>query len=147
MATQFSFHSPYLSKFSKKHETKQSCSSTKNPFRRYISSFRNISLSWSSSKCLSSIASSDKDELIVEDESYSSLGMALTKEVEFNRVNCLVWVLHESARSFSLAIQNLEYFRNGPELLNAWNGVDVNAWHKRTAYQVSYIFHKIIIIS
>ncbi|KAI7985035.1 hypothetical protein LOK49_LG14G01944 [Camellia lanceoleosa] len=57
--------------------------------------------------------------------------------MEFNRVNCLVWVLHESARSFSLAIQTLELARTGPELSMAWIGVDVHAWHKQIAYQVA----------
>ncbi|KAI3759700.1 hypothetical protein L6452_07709 [Arctium lappa] len=82
-----------------------------------------------------SIASSGGDDFIVEDG--SSLRMMRKNEFEFNRVNCLVWVLHESARSFSLAIQTLELARNGPELSSAWNGVDVNAWHKRAAYQVA----------
>ncbi|XP_028097125.1 uncharacterized protein LOC114296993 isoform X2 [Camellia sinensis] len=57
--------------------------------------------------------------------------------MEFNRVNCHVWVLHESARSFSLAIQTLELARTGPELSMAWIGVDVHAWHKQIAYQVA----------
>ncbi|KAL3528717.1 hypothetical protein ACH5RR_008039 [Cinchona calisaya] len=58
-------------------------------------------------------------------------------DMEFNRVNCLVWVLHESARGFSLAIQALELARTGPELAMAWTGVDVHAWHKNLAYQVA----------
>lgn len=139
MAFQLSFQS--LSKFSTKLREKRT-PSTNNlvhgfPFRCYISSSQNVSLSWSSSKSLSSISSSCRDELITEDE--PSLGMTHTNELEFSRVNCLVWVLHESARSFSLAIQNLELSRTSPELSNAWNGVDVNAWHKRTAYQVIII--------
>ncbi|KAK4375413.1 hypothetical protein RND71_006090 [Anisodus tanguticus] len=58
-------------------------------------------------------------------------------ELEFSRVNCLVWVLHESARSFSVAVQTLELAKNGPELASAWVGVDVHAWHKSIAYQVA----------
>ncbi|PWA89272.1 LETM1-like protein [Artemisia annua] len=96
---------------------------------------KKFSLSRSSSKYVSSIGSSGKDEFIAEDA--PALGMTHTNETEFNRVNCLVYVLHESARSFSLAIQNLELSRSVPELSNAWNGVDVNAWHKRIAYRVA----------
>lgn len=66
--------------------------------------------------------------------------------MEFNRVNCLVWVLHESARSFSLAIQTLELARTGPELSMAWIGVDVHAYHKQIAYQVAvYALLKVVI--
>lgn len=65
-----------------------------------------------------------------------SIDITNRDDLELNRVNHLVWVLHESARSFSLAIQNLQLARSGPELSNAWIGVDVHAWHKRTAYQV-----------
>lgn len=58
-------------------------------------------------------------------------------QVEFNRVEYLVRVLHESARSFSVAMQSLEVAGTGPPLAMAWNGVDVHAWHKHVAYQVS----------
>ncbi|PSS07411.1 LETM1 and EF-hand domain-containing protein [Actinidia chinensis var. chinensis] len=40
-------------------------------------------------------------------------------EIDFNRVHCLVWVLHESVRNFSLAIQAHELGRSGPELAKA----------------------------
>nr|GEX58776.1 LETM1-like protein [Tanacetum cinerariifolium] len=70
-------------------------------------------------------------------EDLPSVSIPHSDEVEFNRVNCLVWVLHESARSFSLAIQNQPLARSGPELSNAWIGVDVHLWHKRMAYQVA----------
>lgn len=55
---------------------------------------------------------------------------------EFNRVNCLVWVLHESARSFSLAVESLELDGTSAELAMAWNGKDVHQWHKHIAHQV-----------
>ncbi|GJZ85397.1 hypothetical protein Tco_0650736 [Tanacetum coccineum] len=42
----------------------------------------------SSSKFVSSVASSSRDELIAEDE--PSLGMTLTNKMEYNRVNCLL---------------------------------------------------------
>ncbi|XP_059299649.1 uncharacterized protein LOC132052230 isoform X1 [Lycium ferocissimum] len=66
-----------------------------------------------------------------------SIANRLRDELEFSRVNCLVWVLHESARSFSVAVQTLELAKNGPELASAWVGVDVHAWHKSIAYQVA----------
>ncbi|XP_042049481.1 uncharacterized protein LOC121795100 [Salvia splendens] len=59
------------------------------------------------------------------------------RQVEFNRVEYLVRVLHESARSFSLAMQSLEVAGTGPPLAMAWNGVDVHAWHKHVAYQAA----------
>lgn len=65
-----------------------------------------------------------------------SFAKSQSNQMEFNRVNCLVWVLHESARSFSLAMQTLELARTGPPVAMAWNGVDVHAWHKHIAYQV-----------
>ncbi|KAK6125014.1 hypothetical protein DH2020_041288 [Rehmannia glutinosa] len=65
------------------------------------------------------------------------LAKSQCKDKEFNRVNCLVWVLHESSRSFSLAIRTLELARTGPPVAMAWNGVDVHAWHKHIAYQVA----------
>ncbi|XP_057774819.1 uncharacterized protein LOC130993801 [Salvia miltiorrhiza] len=49
----------------------------------------------------------------------------------------LVRVLHESSRSFSLAMQTLELARTGSPLAMAWNGVDVHAWHKHIAYQAA----------
>lgn len=133
-------HSSYGSKFSMKGPENDG-SSTNNllhgfPFRHCLSSSQNITLSRSSSRSLSSIASSSgRDKIIAEDKPSASI--AHRDELEFNRVNCLVWVLHESARSFSLAIQTLQLARSGPELSNAWIGVDVNVWHKRTAYQVA----------
>ncbi|KAK8641831.1 hypothetical protein V6N13_011204 [Hibiscus sabdariffa] len=57
--------------------------------------------------------------------------------IEFNRVNCLVWVLHEAARSFSLAVESLELDGSSAELAMAWNGMDVHQWHKRIAHRVA----------
>lgn len=56
--------------------------------------------------------------------------------MEFNPVNCLVWVLHESARSFSHAVESLQLAGTGAALAMAWVGKDVHDWHKRIAYQV-----------
>ncbi|KAB2081507.1 hypothetical protein E1A91_A05G139100v1 [Gossypium mustelinum] len=65
---------------------------------------------------------------------------------EFNRVNCLLWVLHESARSFSLSVESLELDGTSTELAMAWNGKDVHRWHKRIAHQVAvYAMLKTII--
>ncbi|KAK9054713.1 hypothetical protein SSX86_025792 [Deinandra increscens subsp. villosa] len=158
MASHFSYHSSYLlhrnstasevphssksSNFTTKHQENR-ISSPNNPIlikRHNISScYNNISLrskSVSTTSCSSSV-----DEFITDqDEEVSasdSLGITQTNESDVNRVNRLVWVLHQSARSFSHAIQNLEVSRSLPELSNAWNGVDVHAWHKHTAYQVA----------
>ncbi|XP_039005992.1 uncharacterized protein LOC120133454 [Hibiscus syriacus] len=57
--------------------------------------------------------------------------------IEFNRVSCLVWVLHEAARSFSLAVESLELDGSSAELAMAWNGKDVHQWHKRIAHRVA----------
>ncbi|KAE8699463.1 LETM1 and EF-hand domain-containing protein anon-60Da isoform 2 [Hibiscus syriacus] len=57
--------------------------------------------------------------------------------IEFNRVNCLVWVLHEAARSFSLAVESLELDGSRAEVAMAWNGKDVHQWHKRIAHRVA----------
>ncbi|KAI3525023.1 hypothetical protein L1887_03694 [Cichorium endivia] len=131
--------SSYGSKFSMKGQ-ENDVSSTNNflqgfLFKNCISTSQNITLSRSSSRSLSSIASSVRDNTIIDDK--PSVCTTNKDDLELNRVNHLVWVLHESARSFSLAIQNLQLARSGPELSNAWIGVDVHAWHKRTAYQVA----------
>ncbi|KAJ1388758.1 LETM1-like [Sesbania bispinosa] len=57
--------------------------------------------------------------------------------MEFNRVNCVVWALHESARSFSQAVESLGLARSGPGLVMAWIGKDVHQWHRSIAYQVA----------
>ncbi|KAB2612872.1 hypothetical protein D8674_035188 [Pyrus ussuriensis x Pyrus communis] len=67
----------------------------------------------------------------------ASVARTRNHENEFNRVNCLEWVLHESARSFSVAVESLELPRSGPKLAMAWSGKDVHQWHKRISYQVA----------
>ncbi|XP_028097124.1 uncharacterized protein LOC114296993 isoform X1 [Camellia sinensis] len=88
------------------------------------------------SRALSSTVSSAKSDQ-TDSGNEPPVAPAHYPAMEFNRVNCHVWVLHESARSFSLAIQTLELARTGPELSMAWIGVDVHAWHKQIAYQVA----------
>ncbi|EXB74552.1 hypothetical protein L484_026249 [Morus notabilis] len=56
---------------------------------------------------------------------------------EHNRIDSLVRVLHESARSFSLAVESLKLSGTGPELAMAWVGKDVHGWHKRISYLVA----------
>jgi hypothetical protein len=74
-------------------------------------------------------------------------GDHIAKWMRFNRVNCLVWVLHESARSFSHAVESLELSGMGPALAMAWVGKDVHEWHKRIAYKVGvYIYKHSLII-
>ncbi|XP_048439984.1 uncharacterized protein LOC103966463 isoform X2 [Pyrus x bretschneideri] len=70
-------------------------------------------------------------------ENGASVARTHNHENEFNRVNCLEWVLHESARSFSIAVESLELPGSGPELAMAWSGKDVHQWHKRISYQVA----------
>ncbi|KAK9078330.1 hypothetical protein SSX86_002387 [Deinandra increscens subsp. villosa] len=131
-------HASYGSKFNVKGKENDSYS-TNNFLHgfllRHCISSQNTTLCLSSSRSLSSISCLARDKIIVEDN--PSVGITNTDQVEFNRVNSLVWVLHESARSFSLAIQALDFAKSGTELSNAWVGVDVHAWHKRMAYQVA----------
>nr|CAN60664.1 hypothetical protein VITISV_007188 [Vitis vinifera] len=70
-------------------------------------------------------------------EKVPPLVKAISTKMEFNRVNCLVWVLHESARSFSHTVESFKLARSRPELAMAWVAVDVHAWHKRIAHQVA----------
>lgn len=55
----------------------------------------------------------------------------------FNQIDYLTQSVHKSAKSFSIAIQNHELVRNGPELSKAWVGVDLHAWHRHIAYQAA----------
>ncbi|XP_047311901.1 uncharacterized protein LOC124915260 [Impatiens glandulifera] len=82
-----------------------------------------------------SLSSTESGEIGNKDE--SAIYQAQHDDFEFNRVNCLGWVLHESARSFSLAIQAHELARSGPAAALAWSGVDVQSWHRYLAYQVA----------
>ncbi|XP_050382337.1 uncharacterized protein LOC126799222 isoform X2 [Argentina anserina] len=91
---------------------------------------------WSSSRILSSIvckAYSGEAKI----ENGAAVAEIHDREVEFNRVNCLVWVLHESARSFSLAIESLELTGSSSGVAMAWSGKDIHAWHRRLSYQVA----------
>jgi len=97
-------------------------------FARYTS--RYISL-----KVLSSMSSSASTGEI-NDVNEAVVSRPDDKNMELTRINCLVWVLHESATSFSQAVESLELAGSGPELAMAWNGKDVHIWHKRLAYQV-----------
>ncbi|PIN20957.1 hypothetical protein CDL12_06352 [Handroanthus impetiginosus] len=101
------------------------------------STSQKLSLKWIPLGALSSMALDweSGESGVLEDE--HSLMKSQSNEVEFNRVDHLVWVLHESARSFSDAVQTLEFARTGPPVAMAWNGVDVNGWHKYIAYQVA----------
>ncbi|KAF3673747.1 hypothetical protein FXO37_06791 [Capsicum annuum] len=97
---------------------------------------QNISVKCIPSEALGSVATTgNPDQNIITMD--SSIISRHRDELDFNRVNCLVWVLHESARSFSVAVQTLELAKNGPELAMAWVGVDVHAWHKSISYQVA----------
>ncbi|KAF5453112.1 hypothetical protein F2P56_028049 [Juglans regia] len=104
--------------------------STVGYFSRYYTSSR-----WISSRVLSSMASSTHSGQ-TSWENGAPVAKFQSREMEFNRVNCLVWVLHESARSFSHAVENLRLSGTGPALAMAWVGKDVHDWHKRIAYQV-----------
>lgn len=96
--------------------------------------------STNSSRWFSSWVQSSMVSLAYSDQTNSESGpisvKAISTTMEFNRVNCLVWVLHESARSFSQTVESIELFRSGPELAMAWVGVDIHAWHKQIAHQV-----------
>ncbi|QHO33206.1 LETM1 domain-containing protein [Arachis hypogaea] len=72
-----------------------------------------------------------------EVEEVTDVPSSSTEGVEFNRVDYIVSVLHESARSFSKSVESLGVSRCGPELSMAWIGKDVHEWHRRIAYQVA----------
>ncbi|MED6196795.1 hypothetical protein PIB30_050665 [Stylosanthes scabra] len=99
---------------------------------RYNTSLRACSpLAESVKTCFSCTDQSDEIEEITDVPSSSTEG------VKFNRVDYVVSVLHESARSFSKAVESLGLTRCGPELSMAWIGKDVHEWHRRIAYQVA----------
>lgn len=82
---------------------------------------------------LSSVAT-NSDFSVEED--YSSPEFQ-SSEPDANRVNYLVRILHESARSFSAATRMNELARTGsPLFAMAWNVLDMNALQKRIAYPV-----------
>uniref|UniRef100_A0A6N2MAY9 Uncharacterized protein n=1 Tax=Salix viminalis TaxID=40686 RepID=A0A6N2MAY9_SALVM len=98
-------------------------------FARYTSRYISLRVLSSMSSSASTGETTDVNEAV---ESRSD-----DKNMDFTRINCLVWVLHESATSFSQAVESLELAGRGAELAMAWNGKDVHVWHKRLAYQVA----------
>ena len=99
------------------------------------SAYSTYSSRWFSSGVPSSMVSSAYSDQTNSESGPPSV-KAISTKMEFNRVNCLVWVLHESARSFSETVESFELLRSGPELAMAWVGVDVHAWHKHIAHKV-----------
>ncbi|XP_075663990.1 uncharacterized protein LOC142633635 [Castanea sativa] len=89
---------------------------------------------WFSSWMLLSMASSHSNQ--TNSENGVPVANHQSPELGFNRVNCLAWVLHESARSFSCAVESLQLSGTGPAIAMAWIGKDVHDWHKRVAYQL-----------
>ncbi|KAH9665816.1 LETM1 domain-containing protein [Citrus sinensis] len=119
--------------FNAKEQDKYLFSKNKSSFKflfKYYTTSSHVSL-----KAFSSTTTSASDQ--ASNESDSPITEAEGDEMEFNRVNCLVWVLHESAGSFSHAIESLELPGSGAELAMAWNGKDVHEWHRRIAYRVA----------
>lgn len=100
---------------------------------------------WFSSWMLLSTASSHSNQ--TNSENGVPVANHQSPELGFNRVNCLVWVLHESARSFSCAVESLQLSGTSPALAMAWIGKDVHDWHKRIAYQVYTEVHCFIFTS
>ena len=118
--------------FNGKEQDKYLFSKNKSSFKflfKYYTTSSHVSL-----KTFSSTTTSASDQ--ASNESDSPITEAEGDETEFNRVNCLVWVLHETAGSFSHAIESLELPGSGAELAMAWNGKDVHEWHRRIAYRV-----------
>lgn len=103
---------------------------------RYTPNSQFNSERWYKPKVVSARSSSGTDQPNAEDEQPMAKAKTFTLKIEFSRIDCLVWFLHESAKSFSLTIQTLESARRGPELAMAWVGVDVHSWHKNISYQV-----------
>lgn len=100
---------------------------------------------WFSSWMLLSMASSHSNQ--TNGENSVPVANHQSPELGFNRANRLVWVLHESARSFFRAVESLQLSGTGPALAMAWIGKDVHDWHKRIAYQVCTEVHSFIFTS
>ncbi|KAJ6308987.1 hypothetical protein OIU76_018560 [Salix suchowensis] len=98
-------------------------------FARYTSRYVSLRVLSSMSSSASTGETNDVNEAV---KSRSD-----DKNMDFTQINCLVWVLHESATSFSQAVESLELAGRGAELAMAWKGKDVHVWHKRLAYQVA----------
>ncbi|KAL8118659.1 uncharacterized protein LOC141723887 isoform X2 [Apium graveolens] len=94
------------------------------------------SVRWYKPKVVPSMSSSDMDQP-TEDEQPVDKAQTFSLDIEYSRIDCLIWVIHESANSFSLAVQTLESARRYPELAMAWTGVDVYSWHRKISYQVA----------
>ncbi|KAK1362892.1 LETM1 domain-containing protein [Heracleum sosnowskyi] len=95
------------------------------------------SVRWYKPKVVSAMSSSDTDQPNAEDEQPVDMAKTFTLNIEYSRINFLTRVIHESANSFSSAIQTLEAARHYPELAMAWIGVDVQSWHKKLSYKVA----------
>ncbi|XP_020225361.1 uncharacterized protein LOC109807252 isoform X2 [Cajanus cajan] len=102
-----------------------------------------FSVCYTSLKKCSSLTASTKTHFSCTDQSKEAdeitnvSSSTSSQRMEFNRVDCVVWLLHESSRSFSQAINSLGLARSGPALAMAWIGKDVHEWHRRIAYQVA----------
>nr|XP_017217500.1 PREDICTED: uncharacterized protein LOC108195078 [Daucus carota subsp. sativus] len=82
-------------------------------------------------------SSSDTDQQNADDEQPEAKANTFAIDIEFNRIDCLVGVIHEAAKGVLDAIQRHESNRRDPELAMAWRGVDVHSWHKKVAYQIA----------
>ncbi|KAG4399284.1 hypothetical protein GLYMA_08G202800v4 [Glycine max] len=101
-----------------------------------------LSVCYTSLKKCSSLAASTKAHFSCTDDQSKEADevtnvTSTSQGMKFNRVDCVVWLLHESSRSFSEAINSLGLARSGPALAMAWIGKDVHEWHRRIAYQVA----------
>ncbi|XP_062087543.1 uncharacterized protein LOC133794343 [Humulus lupulus] len=136
------YHSKYIRSGNRKHNSAKAAlsSSCKSKEQRKCRLVRNnvpfeLVRCHTSSKQFSPPATAYNAQ--INSESCDPEAKAQCGEIEFNRVDCLVWVLHESARSFSLAVESLKLNGTGPELAMAWVGKDVHEWHKRISYLVA----------
>ncbi|KAL2338045.1 hypothetical protein Fmac_012491 [Flemingia macrophylla] len=100
-----------------------------------------LSVCYTSLKKCSSLTASTKAHFSCIDQSKEADEVtnvtSSSQGMEFNRVDCVLWLLHRSSRSFSQAISSLGLARSGPALAMAWIGKDVHEWHRRIAYQVA----------
>ncbi|XP_063937436.1 uncharacterized protein LOC108195078 [Daucus carota subsp. sativus] len=95
------------------------------------------SVSWSKPMVVPAKSSSDTDQQNADDEQPEAKANTFAIDIEFNRIDCLVGVIHEAAKGVLDAIQRHESNRRDPELAMAWRGVDVHSWHKKVAYQIA----------
>lgn len=96
-------------------------------------------------KC-SSLAALKKDHFSCTNEHKEAVNevtynvISGSQGMELNRVDCVVWMLHQSARNFSQAIESLGVAKSDPELTMDWIGKDVHQWHRCIDYQVLPLF-------